>query len=92
MLKKIAIVISSMSLGIFGGAAIGGLIGRTIYFFVAELPNRNLSSEQYSVATCGLNLSIGMLTIIVLIPAGVFLGSIFGFRFGMKQTNEDDKC
>jgi hypothetical protein len=92
MLKKITIVISSISLGIFGGAAVGWLIGRTIYFLVAELPNRNLPPEQYSAATCGLNLSIGMLTFFVLIPAGVVLGSIFGFGVGMKQTNEDDKC
>jgi hypothetical protein len=91
MLKNIPIVISSMSLGIFGGAAVGWLIGRPIYFVVAEFPNRNLSPEQYSMATCGLNLSIGMLTFFVLIPAGVFLGSIFGYRFGMKQTNENDK-
>src|SRR5262245_21907553 len=32
MLKRIVIVISSMLLGIFGGAAVGWLIGRTIYF------------------------------------------------------------
>ena len=51
MLKRIAIVISSMSLGIFGGAAVGWLIGRTIYFVVAEFPNRNLSPELYSMAT-----------------------------------------
>jgi hypothetical protein len=92
MLKKIAIVISSMSLGMLGGAAVGWLTGRTIYFLFAELPNRNLSPEQYSMATCGLNLSIGMLTFFVLIPAGVVLGSIFGFGLGMKQTDEDDKC
>jgi len=92
MLKKIVIIISSMSLGIFSGAAVGWLIGRTIYFFIAELPNRNLSPEQYSMATCGLDLSIGMLTFFVLIPAGVVLGSAFGFGFGMRHTNEDDKC
>ena len=92
MLKKIAIVISSMLLGIFGGAAVGWLIGRAVFFFAAELPNRNLPPEQYSAATCGLNLSIGMLTFFVLIPAGVVLGSAFGFGVGMRQTNEDDKC
>jgi hypothetical protein len=88
VLKKIAIVISSMLLGIFGGAAVGWLIGRTVYFFVAELPNRNLSPEQYSMATSGLNLSIGMLTFFVLIPAGVVLGSVFGFGFGMETYEE----
>jgi hypothetical protein len=89
MLKKIAIVISSMSLGVFGGGAVGWLAGRTIYFFVAELPNRNLSPEQFTMATCGLNLSIGMLTFFVLIPAGVILGSAFGFGFGMRQTGKE---
>ena len=89
VLKKIAIVIGSMLLGVCGGSAVGWLIGRTIYFFVAELPNRNLSPEQYSMATCGLNLSIGMLTFFVLIPAGVVLGSIFGLGLGMKQAYEE---
>jgi hypothetical protein len=89
MLKKTAIVISSMLLGVCCGGAVGWLVGRTIYFFVAELPNRNLSPEQYSMATCGLNLSIGMLTFFVLIPAGVVLGSVFGFGLGMRQTLEE---
>jgi len=89
MLKRIAIIISSMLLGICCGSAVGWLVGRTIYFFVVELPNRNLPPEQYSTATCGLNLSIGMLTFFVLIPAGVVLGSVFGFGFGMKQTYEE---
>lgn len=89
MLKKIAIVISSMLLGVCCGGAVGWLVGRTIYFFVAEAPNRNLSPEQYSMATCGLNLSIGMLTSFVLIPAGVIFGSAFGFGFGMRQTHEE---
>ena len=89
MLKKIAIVISSMLLGVCCGSAVGWLVGRTIYFFVVELPNRNLAPEQYSTASCGLNLSIGMLTFFVLIPAGVVLGSVFGLGFGMKQTYEE---
>ena len=89
MLRKIAIVVSSVLLGVCCGGAVGWLVGRTIYFFVAELPNRNLSPEQYSMATCGLNLSIGMLTFFVLIPAGVVLGSVFGFGFGMRQTYEE---
>jgi hypothetical protein len=89
VLKKIAIVISSMLLGVCCGGAVGWLVGRTIYFFVAEFPNRNLSPEQYSMATCGLNLSIGMLTFFLLIPAGVVLGSVFGLGLGMKQTYEE---
>ncbi|HEY7184655.1 MAG TPA: hypothetical protein VIC84_24665 [Blastocatellia bacterium] len=89
MLKRNAIVISSMLLGILGGGAVGWLVGRTIYFFVAELPNRNLSPEQFTMATCGLNLSIGMLTFLVLIPIGVVLGSAIGFGFGMRQTDEE---
>ena len=89
MLKRIAIVISSMLLGICCGSTVGWLVGRTIYFFVAELPNRNLSPEQYSMATYGLNLSIGMLTFFVLIPAGVVIGSVFGFGFGIRQTYEE---
>jgi hypothetical protein len=78
-----------MLLGILGGGAVGWLVGRTIYFFVAELPNRNLSPEQFTMATCGLNLSIGMLTFLVLIPIGVVLGSAIGFGFGMRQTDEE---
>jgi hypothetical protein len=89
MLRKIAIVVGSVLLGVCCGSAVGWLVGRTIYFFVVELPNRNLAPEQYSTATCGLNLSIGMLTFCVLIPAGVVLGSVFGFGFGMKQTYEE---
>jgi hypothetical protein len=89
MLKRIAIVMSSMLLGICCGCAVGWLVGRTIYFFVAEAPNRNLSPEQYTMATCGLNLSIGMLTFFVLIPAGVVLGSVFGFGLGMRETYEE---
>jgi hypothetical protein len=89
MLKKIAIVTGSMLLGVFGGAAVGWLVGRAIYFFVAELPNRNLSPEQFTMATCGLNLSIGLLTFFVLIPVGIVLGSAFGFRIGMRQTDEE---
>ena len=91
MVKKIAIVISSMLLGVCGGGAVGWLVGRTIYFFVAELPNRNLSPEQYSMATCGLNLSIGMLTFFVFIPAGVVAGSVAGFGIGMWQVNEESE-
>lgn len=89
MVRKIAIVISSMLLGICCGGVVGWLVGRTIYFFVAEFPNRNLSPEQYSTATCGLDLSIGMLTSFVLIPVGVVFGSVYGFGFGMRQTHEE---
>ncbi|HEY8459927.1 MAG TPA: hypothetical protein VIM99_06070 [Blastocatellia bacterium] len=90
MLKKIAIVTSSMLLGVFGGGAVGWMAGRTIYFFVAELPNRHLSPEQFTMATCGLNLSIGMLTFFMLIPAGGVLGSVIGFSVGMAQEKDDD--
>jgi len=89
MLKKIAITVCTMLLGACGGSAVGWLIGRTIYFLLAELPNRNLSPEQFTMATCGLNLSIGMLTFFVLIPVGIVIGSIAGFGFGMRQTDEE---
>jgi len=89
VLKKIAIVISSMLLGVCCGGAVGWLVGRTVYFFVAEAPNRNLSPEQYSMATLDLNHSIGMLTFFVLIPAGIVLGSVFGLGFGMRQKDEE---
>ena len=89
MLRKIAIVVGSVLLGVCCGGAVGWLVGRTIYFFVAELPNRNLPPELYSMETCGLNLSIGMLTFFVLIPAGVVLGSVFGLRLGMRQKDEE---
>jgi hypothetical protein len=91
MLKKIATVVSAMALGVFGGASVGWLFGRAIYFFVAELPNRNLSPKQFTMATYGLNLSIEMLTFFVLIPAGIVLGSVIGVRVGMAQEN-DGKC
>jgi hypothetical protein len=89
MLKKITIVISSMLLGVFGGGAVGWLAGRTIYFFATELPNRNLPPEQFRLADCNLRYAIGTLTSFVLIPAGVVLGSAFGFRFGMKEKDEE---
>jgi len=89
MLRKIAIVVGSVLLGVCCGGAVGWLVGRTIYFFVAELPNRNLPPELYSMETCGLNLSIGMLTFFVLIPAGVVLGSVFGLGLGMRQKDEE---
>src|SRR5262245_30154589 len=78
VLKKIAIVISSMLLGIFGGAAVGWLIGRTIYFFEVELPYRDLhlSPGEFKAATCDLSTSIEMTTFYLLIPAGIVLGSV----------------
>ncbi len=87
VLKKIAIVISSMLLGIFGGAAVGWLIGRTIYFFKVELPYRDLHLPpgQLQAATCGLSTSIAITTLYLLIPAGIVLGSIVGFGIGMAQ-------
>lgn len=91
MLKKISIVISSIALGVFGGGAVGWLVGRTIYFFATELPNRNLTPEQFRLADCNLRYAIGTLTLFVLIPAGVILGSVIGFGVGMAQE-KDDKC
>ena len=82
--------ISSMLLGIFGGAAVGWLIGRTIYFFEVELPYRNLHLPpgEFQAATCGLSTSIAITTFYMLIPAGIFLGSLIGFGVGMAQERE----
>jgi hypothetical protein len=90
MLKRIAIVISSMTLGIFGGAAVGWLVGRTIYFFNIELPYRDLHlpTGEFQAATCGLSTSIAITTLYLLIPAGIVLGSVIGFGVGMRQTYE----
>ena len=38
------------------------------------------------MATCGVNLSIGMLTFSTLITAGIVLGFVFGFGVGLRQT------
>ncbi|MGH9752517.1 MAG: hypothetical protein ACREA2_07005 [Blastocatellia bacterium] len=91
VLKKIAIVISSMLLGIFGGAAVGWLIGRTIYFFKVELPYRDLHLPpgEFQAATCGLSTSIAITTLYLLIPAGIVLGSVIGFGVGMAQENSE---
>ena len=94
MLKKLAIVISSMFLGMFGGASVGWLIGRTIYFFEVELPYRDLHLPpgEFQAATCGLSTSIAITTLYLLIPAGIVLGSVFGFGFGLRQNKINDKC
>jgi len=91
MLKKIAIVISSMLLGIFFGSAVGWLIGRAIYFFAVELPYRDLHLPpgEFQAATCGLSTSIAITTGTILIPAGVVIGSVAGFEFGMRQADEE---
>jgi hypothetical protein len=91
MLKRIVIVISSMLLGIFGGAAVGWLIGRTIYFFEVELPYRNLHLPpgQLQAATCDLSTSIAITTGAILIPAGIALGSLIGFVVGMAQETDE---
>ncbi len=91
MLKKIAIVISSMFLGIFVGGAVGWLFGRTIYFFKVELPYRDshLPPGQFQAVTCGLSTSITMTTFYLLIPAGIFLGLLLGVFFGIKQTDDE---
>jgi hypothetical protein len=90
MLRKTAIVMSSMLLGIFGGAAVRWLIGRTIYFFEVELPYRNLHLPpgEFQAATCGLSTSIAMTTFYMLIPAGIVLGSVIGFGVGMAQERK----
>ena len=90
MLKKIVIVICSMSLGIFSGAAVGWLIGRTIYFFEVELPYRDLHLPpgEFQAATCGLSTSIAITTLYLLIPAGIVFGSVIGIGVGMAQESE----
>jgi hypothetical protein len=92
MLKRVVIVISSTLLGIFGGAAVGWLIGRTIYFFEVELPYRDLHLPpgQLQAATCGLSTSIAITTGAILIPAGIVLGSLIGFKVGMAQKNYEN--
>ncbi|HEY9431112.1 MAG TPA: hypothetical protein VI260_06430 [Blastocatellia bacterium] len=91
MLKRIVIVISSISLGILGGAAVGWLIGRTIYFFEVELPygNLHLPPVEFQASTCGPSTSIAMTTLYLLIPAGIVLGSVIGFGVGMAQENDE---
>jgi hypothetical protein len=89
VLKKIAIVISSMLLGVCGGSAVGWLIGRTIWFFVAKLPNRNLSPEQFAIATFDQGFGVGVLTFFFLIPMGIALGAGAGLWIGMRQVNEE---
>jgi hypothetical protein len=91
MLKRIVIVICSMLLGIFGGAAVGWLIGRTIYFLEVELPYRDLHLPpgQLQAATCGLSTSIAITTGAILIPAGIFPRSVIGFGVGRRQTYEE---
>lgn len=89
MLKRIAIVISSMLLGGCLGSAIGWLAGRTLWFLAAELPNRHLAPEQFTMATCGLDLSIGMLTFLILMPIGFGLGVGAGGWIGIRQVNEE---
>jgi hypothetical protein len=65
VLKKIAIVISSMLLGVCCGGAVGWLAGRTIYFFEVELPYRDLHLPpgEFKAATCGLSTSIVLTTL-----------------------------
>ena len=89
MLKKIAITVCAMLLGACGGSAVGWLIGRTIYFFMAELPNRNLSPEQFAIATVDKGFGVGVLTFFFLIPIGIAMGAGAGFRIGMREVNEE---
>ena len=97
MLKKITIVISSTLLGVCGGSAVGWLVGRTIFFFAAELPNRNLPPEQLAIAMVDQGLGVGVLTFFFLIPVGIALGAGAGLWIGMRQVNVesegvDDEC
>jgi hypothetical protein len=89
VLKKIAIIISSMLLGVCGGSAVGWLIGRTLWFFVAELPNRSSSPEQFAIATFDQGFGVGVLTFFFLIPMGIALGAGAGLWIGMRQVNEE---
>jgi hypothetical protein len=91
VLKKIAIVISSMLMGIFGGAAVGWLIGRAVFFFAVELPNRNLPPEQLAIATSDQGVGVGVLTFFFLIPTGVAMGAGAGLWIGMRQVNDEAK-
>lgn len=93
MLKKIAIVVSSMLLGVCGGSAVGWLIGRSIYFFAVELPYRDLHLPpgQFQAATCGLSTSIAILTL-YLVMSGVVLGLVAGFGIGMWHTDESERA
>ncbi|MGE0131635.1 MAG: hypothetical protein AB7U82_26430 [Blastocatellales bacterium] len=91
MLKKIAIVVSSMLLGVCGGGAVGWLIGRAIYFFRVELPYRDLHLPpgEFQAATCGLATSIAILTL-YLVMSGVVLGLVAGFGIGMWHMDESE--
>jgi membrane protein YqaA with SNARE-associated domain len=89
VLQRVAIVISSILLGIFGGAAVGWLIGRTAFFFAAELPNRNLPPEQFAIATFDQGFGVGVLTFFFLIPIGIAMGAGAGLWIGMRQVNEE---
>ena len=91
MLKKIAITVCSMLLGACGGSAVGWLVGRVIYFFKVELPYKDshLPPGVFQAETCGISTSIAMTTFYELIPAGIFLGFVFGFVFGVRHTDEE---
>jgi len=91
VMKKIAIVISSMLLGIFGGAAVGWLIGRAVFFFAAELPNRNLPPEQLAIATFDQGFGVCVLTFFFLIPMGIAMGAGAGLWIGMREVNDEAK-
>lgn len=76
--------LSYLPVALFGGClgGIGGwLTGRFLFFLLAELPNRHLPPEQFVAETCGLNLSIGMLTFLILMPLGLFAGAGFSIKF-----------
>jgi hypothetical protein len=89
MLRRVAIIISSILLGIFGGAAVGWLIGRAAFFFAAELPNRNLPPEQFAIAAFDQGFGVGVLTFFFLIPIGIAMGAGAGLWIGMRQVNDE---
>lgn len=66
----------------------GGLLGSGTMWFVGKLlayllivlPNRHLPVEQFVANTCGLGLSIGLLTYFVLMPFGLFVSAAVAHR------------
>lgn len=87
MLKKIAITICSTLLGACGGSAVGWLIGRTIYFFIAELPNRNLPADQFAIVAFDKGFGVGLLTFSLFIPIGIAVGAGTGLWIGMRESD-----
>src|SRR5215510_8030831 len=89
MLKKIAITVCAMLLGACGGSAVGWLIGRSIYFFIAELPNRNLPEDQFAIDAFDKGFGVGLLTFFFLIPMGIAVGAGAGLWIGMSESVDE---